>query len=110
MIQVRPATTTMSRNRIVYAEGRLSRRRRFAGTASIAGAAAVMVGRPSLEPSRLARRARRDAGRLDPRPLLAGDDATELAERADGGRSTGVVDERDRGLDLRAHRARREPH
>src|SRR3954451_12111494 len=110
MTQVRPATTTISRNRIVYAEGRLSRRRRFAGTASMAGAAAVMVGPPSLQPRRLARRARRDAGRLDPRPLLAGDDAAELAEGADRGRPTGVVHERDRGLDLRAHRTRREPH
>src|SRR3954469_19953339 len=89
MIQVRPATTTISRKRIVYAEGRLSRRRRFAGTASMAGAAAVMVGRRSLQPRRLARGAGGDDGRLDPRPVLAGDDAAQLAERADRGRSTG---------------------
>src|SRR3954447_2083200 len=103
MTQVRPATTTISRNRIVYAEGRLSRRRRFAGTASMAGAAAVMVGRRSLQPRRLARGAGGDDGGLDPRPVLAGDYAAELAERADGGRPTGVVHERDRGLGLRAH-------
>src|SRR6476659_7855471 len=103
MIHVAMATATIRMKRIVYADGRCRPRR--AGSASTAGAAAVIPG-PPMSAGAVVRRP--DGRDVDACPALAGDHEADLSQAPDRRWVAGALGECDPGLDLGPHGACRQ--